>query len=38
MFEPRRKPAFVRLLAPLHPKLVPDPRHRALLERVQSSD
>jgi tripartite ATP-independent transporter DctP family solute receptor len=31
------KAAFVNVLARLHPKLVPDPRHRALLERVQSS-
>ena len=28
--------AFVRLLTPLYPKLVPDPRHRALVERIQA--
>ena len=32
------KAAFVRALAPLYPRLVTHPRHRALVEQVQSSE
>jgi len=31
------KDSFSSLLQPLHPKLVPDPRHRILLERIQAA-
>jgi tripartite ATP-independent transporter DctP family solute receptor len=32
------KPAFIRILAPLYPRLVPDPRHRALVDRARASE
>jgi tripartite ATP-independent transporter DctP family solute receptor len=32
------KAAFVRLLAPLYPKLVPAPRHRDLIEQVRATE
>lgn len=32
------KAAFAKVLAPLYPRLVTDPRHRALIERVQSGE
>jgi tripartite ATP-independent transporter DctP family solute receptor len=30
--------AFARLLTPLHSKLVPDPHHRALVERIRAAE
>jgi tripartite ATP-independent transporter DctP family solute receptor len=32
------KAAFVRILAPLYPKLVTDPRHRALVDQVRAAE
>jgi hypothetical protein len=32
------KAAFVRLLAPLYPKLVTNPRHRALVDQVRAAE
>ena len=32
------KPAFAKVLAPLYPRLVSDPRHRALIGRVQAGE
>lgn len=32
------KAAFAKVLAPLYPKLVTDPRHRALVERIQAGE
>jgi TRAP-type C4-dicarboxylate transport system substrate-binding protein len=32
------KAAFVRILAPLYPKLVTDPRHRALVEQIRAAE
>jgi tripartite ATP-independent transporter DctP family solute receptor len=32
------KPAFVRLLTPLYPKLVTSPRHRDLIEQVRAAE
>ncbi|GEP57073.1 TRAP transporter substrate-binding protein [Reyranella soli] len=32
------KAAFAKVLAPLYPRLVTDPRHRALIERIQAGE
>jgi tripartite ATP-independent transporter DctP family solute receptor len=32
------KPAFAKVLTPLYSKLVPDPHHRALVERIRGSE